>query len=334
MLGGGIRTAPADFAEVLRRVREVRSVSYDLVHRPLGQPEERARVQVAGGRTRVTWSDGRIHIFDEALHKILTLSPDSREARLVRSAGTPYCDLLRSLRSISALAGTYVGREKTDGREAKVYQVTMVEGVMRMWVDPHEELPVRVEMRTLTAMGRQPLATMDRFVWNLPIPDSVFCFEVPVGYTLKELDAEPSESDLVRVLGICAAKSGGAFPGGFDARVVVRVVLGDEDGMRTADMGDALSVTHVNDEAKATLRDCLAGLAFVERIRETGTWRYVGGGVRSGDATAELCWWTSPGSTTRRVVYGDLRVQDAPLSNLPSEELRDPNDPSPAGSTE
>ena len=48
---------------------------------------------------------------------------------------------------------------------------------------------------------------------------------------------------------------------------------------------------------------------FIQSVKD---FRYVGQGVALGDAGRIICRFTPPGSDTERIVYGDLRIADAP----------------------
>ena len=170
--------------------------------------------------------------------------------------------------------------------------------------------------------GQGSVLVLGDFQWDPLIEEGAFSLDVPPGYTVRQPDEEISERDLVRMLRLCAEKSGGAFPARVSAQLIFSTVLGSQgnDASNTADVGDALAVTQFESEAKDIVRDAARGLTFIERIREKGTWSYLGGGVRLGDAQAEVCWWTVPGSTVRRVIYGDLQIRDAPVTTHPSKE--------------
>lgn len=56
---------------------------------------------------------------------------------------------------------------------------------------------------------------------------------------------------------------------------------------------------------------------FIERLPEGSDYQYVGEDVKLGDADTPVCWWKPPGSTTYRVIYGDLSVRDVEPSDLP-----------------
>ncbi|HUT62286.1 MAG TPA: hypothetical protein VNA25_30985 [Phycisphaerae bacterium] len=326
ILGLGVRTASADFGEMLRRVREVTSVAYDVTVQAPDQPRERAHVLNSLGRTRLTWASGAVNLIDENRETVLSLSRISKEARFGKLVDQipPQYDLLRWLSAMKETAGTRVGHGVVGQREADIFHVTVPRGSMRIWVDREEELPLRVEARTPVGSGRESLTILESFRWDPPFDESAFSLEVPPDYTLKQADEEPSEADLVRTLRICAEKSRGTFPAKLNAQIVLRIVLPSREQrpQHTVDLGDsaAMTYTYTDLETRNALRQCIRGLAFVEQVREKGTWSYVGAGVRLGDAQAEVCSWVGPGSEIRRVIYGDLRGKDVRTTTAPSKD--------------
>lgn len=336
LVGGGVRRASADFAEVLRRVRQASTVAFDQILRVPGQPETRVRMLVARpGRIRVTWPNGKVSIFNHAERKCLTLRPDTRKATLVRFAKkTTYSDPLDCLRGAEVSAGRLVGRESLDNREVLVYEVAQPQGVMRVFVDPQQQLPIRIEVRSRMQDGQEAVSIMENLSWNQPIPDSLFSFQVPSGYALLEPQSDPSESALIDLLRICARMRQGSFPARLDPKAVLELVLESHLGRGAPDIHTYVipGVTDIDDQAKETYRTCLRGLAFIEQVRENGSWRYVGKGVTLGDATAGVCWWRLPGSASFRVVYGDLRVKDVSPERLPLPARRPALNPTDNGS--
>jgi hypothetical protein len=322
-LGGGVPAARADFAKVLRNIREAASVSYDFVARVPGQPEERAHVLVMGDRARITFAGGEAQVFDGIRQKVLALDPASGQARLGNAfAGSAYGSFFQDLRKASTSAGTPAGKTFLDGRQVDVYLVSMPEGTMRMLVDPAEDLPVSVEMASPSAEAGTATMVFDNFRWHVPVDESLLSLEVPPGYTLKRLDAPPTQQDLVHLLKVCADASAGIFPAKLDFPTVSEIVLGRPEREVTAstDGNSKLSFGFGLDaKDKDALRECLGGLTFIEGFRQAGTWQYVGQGARYGDGNAEICWWTSPGSTARRVVYGDLKIKDVPAAGKSSQ---------------
>ncbi len=313
-----MREASGDLAEVLRRIREAVTVSYDQVLRVPGEPDMEVRVLMArSGRTRVTGPGEKITVIDRAQGRCLVLRPQDRTARFapMPAAGTGTIEPLEDLRRSSASAGRPVGTEVVAGRKAVLYQIAGPEGEMKVLVDAREELPVRIEAKSRLRDGREIATVLGNFSWNEPIPDALFALEVPPGY---DIQAGPSEGALIELLRTCAELNGGYFPDELDMRAVVALVLKafpeDIDRMPT---GEAGTSNDVRGQARATLRHrCVPGLEFVAQVEARGGWRYAGRGVRSGDKGAPVCWWRDSVSTALRIVYGDLRIEDTTQERL------------------
>jgi hypothetical protein len=324
MLGGGVSSATADFAEVLRRVRQANTVVFDQILLAPASPETRLHVQMSSpGSTRVTRPDGRIQVMDHRVNMGLTLIPATKTARLIPlSSGSVDDDPLDRLKNADVSGGRLVGREKLGSRETLLYQVTLQDGSMRVWVDPQDELPVRIEVKRQGAEEGEVVTVLENFSWNLSIPDSEFALQAPPGYTLEDYTRSPSEESLVGLLRICAQLGGRSFPSGMDSQTILRLVLHTEGTAVVPETGHGVAIPTVthgkidDDQARKTYRDCLRGLAFIEQVRAAGQWQYTGAGVKLGDASAIVCWWRPTGSASCRAVYGDLQIRDVPADRL------------------
>lgn len=324
MLGGGVSAATADFAEVLRRVRQANSVAFDQLLFAPTFPEVKVRIKMLSpGKTRVTRSDGSVQVLDHRANMVLTLIPATKTARLIPLPhGSAEDDPLDRLKNADVSACRLVGREKLGSREVLLYQVTLQDGSMRVWVDPQDELPVRIEVKGQGVKGEEVVSVLENFSWNLSITDSEFALQVPPGYTLEDYTRSPSEQSLVGLLRTCAQLGSGAFPPSLDSRMVLRLVLHAEPGAVVSGPGnDAVTpaVTYGSsddDQAREIYRGCLRGLAFIEQVRAVGQWQYSGDGVQLGDASVIVCWWQPTGSASCRAVYGDLQVRDVPADRL------------------
>lgn len=323
LLVGSIAEASADFAEMLERIRQASTVAFDSCFSIPGEPETKVQVLMAfPGRSRVTWPDGRIHIIDATNGKMLALGPLTKKATLWNSSvETTYGEPLEQLRRAGKSDGRFVGKETWNNQEIVVYQVDCTQGSMRVWVDPREELPVRIESR-LSRDSQQAIVVMDNFRWNLSISDSLFSLTAPAGYVLERPEIKPSEESLIELLRACAQMSNGSFPANLDAVAVLDLVLKSHPEQvyhRTVNAEDK-TATDMDNQTKETYRTCLCGLAFIKRISENGSWRYAGGDVKPGDETAIVCWWKLPGSATYRAVYGDLKVRDVAADSFPLQD--------------
>lgn len=326
LVGGGVSTASAGFVEVLQQVRQATTAAYRLVLRVSGQPDDGAEVlMAAGGNAKVTWDDGRTVIYRSGESRWLTYNPSSGRAYLHRPLAVSLFDEpLEALRRATESDGELVGEEMLAGRTVAVYRVRQAKGAMRIWVDPRDNLPVRIEA-TSSAGGGAITMILEDLRWNLPIAESVFRLEIPPGYTLVRPEAEASEEAMVEALRGCAERSDGRFPAAFDRNTVSELLLRGVPQTETTNQEERILIMPEWDAAsKEFARLCARGLAFVEQVNADGSWRYAGGGVRLGDRSKVLCWWRSPGKNTFRVVYGDLTVRDVSPSQMPHDFVGEP----------
>ena len=323
LLGGGVARASAGFADVLRAIRQAKTVAYTIV---LGahdaRPEEELRVLSDDrGGFRATWPDGRTTIHAPNEGKWLELVPGSRIARFGGpSRGAFVGEPLEALRRATESDGELTGHDLLRGREVLVYRVRQPDGDLRVWVDPRDSLPVRIETESTGPGGPSAMILKD-FRWNAPLPESAFSLEPPPGYTLVPSEAGPSEEALVEALRGCTERSGGTFPVSLDRGAIVKLLVeGRKRGRLTAQTGkDEISVgPEFDGQGKQFYRLCLSALAFVDGVKTDGSWRYVGAAVQLGDRDAPVCWWRAPGEAAFRVIYGDLTIRTVPSGSLPA----------------
>ena len=105
LLVGNIPDASAEFAEMLKRVRKIKNVSFVLKCTLPGEPQAQGHVYMKHpGKARVVWLDGRIHIFNASEPKSLTLRPHMKKATFISSSGgTNYSEPLKKLRQAKTL---------------------------------------------------------------------------------------------------------------------------------------------------------------------------------------------------------------------------------------
>ena len=318
LVGGGVPTASADFAEVLRRIREATTVAYDQIVRMPGEPETKVRVLMKRpGHVRVVWPDGKVHIVDETEHRALVLKSDGRTAVLQSIPTGPGASLaLDELQKVHASAGRAIGEEKVDNRTATVYEVATARGSMRVLVDPATELPVRIQAAFKFDVSGEAVTVLENMSWNEQVSESLFSLDVPLGYSLIEA---ATETELIDLLRTCAELGDGAFPDRLDTvRILDLVQQAYPQGTRSPHTVGGVTLTDLDGRAKEVFKRCLRGLAFLDDARENGTWRYAGGGVRLGDRATPVCWWRPEGSDAFRVVYGDLQIKEATTEPVPA----------------
>jgi hypothetical protein len=317
LLLGRVSTASASFAEMIRRVCQAKTVSYDYTVRVPGGQDVKYSVSLGhAGQRRIVLPD-RVQIFDYIQHRALALYPATKKAKL-REWFLPSGDPVENLKEVGDSAGKFVTKEVMDGRDTVVYRVSTPQQVLQVWVDPREELPVRMEIRGSAQDGPETITILDNFCWNCPIPESSFSLSLPPDYSFDQSRDYKTEESLVHLLKTCADTSAGVFPATIGQGDVL-VLLTQGCKSREVALGDeVIQTTEASQQEKENLRVCFGGLAFIEQIKANGTWRYCGQGSRLGDAAAVICWWQPSGTQNYRVVYGDLQVKDVTKRSLPT----------------
>jgi hypothetical protein len=309
---GKVPTASASFAEMVRRVCQTRTVSYDYTVRIPGGQDVKYSVSLNQIGQRRLVSPDRVQVVDYVQHKGLTLYPATRKARLFEWFW-PSGDPVEDLRKAGDSAGQFIAKEIVDGREAIVYQVAGKQQVMRVWVDPKAELPIRMEVRASVPDGPETITILDNFCWGCPIPESSVSLNLPPGYSFDQSQDYKTEESLVHLLKTCADMSGGQMDQGTVLGLLNRGYKSDAVALGN----DVIQTADVREQEREDMRVCLGGLAFIEQIKANGTWRYWGQGLRLGDTQAVICWWQPSGGENYRVMYGDLQVKDVAKRSLP-----------------
>jgi outer membrane lipoprotein-sorting protein len=305
---------------MLKRVRQATTVTYDVTYTNSQPQKTHAHVLMAvPKRIRTEWQSGEVQIHDYEKRRILALYPSDRKAVLVPviSNARPNVEALLCLQQMGDSAGQLITRERMNGRQVEIYEATLNQQVMRIWVDVKEQLPARVEVRSLGQSSQAPTMIFDHFQWNVQIADSKFSLEAPSGYALEGPADMPPEQLLAVLLKTSTAYSNGVFPGKLDTQVVLEILQRDAP----ASFVGSASFRPGSVEQRKLFRTCLWGLDFIEEMQSNGSWRYFGG-AKLGDDRAVVCWWRPPGTTMYKVMFGDLKAKEVPLDQLPQPSTR------------
>jgi hypothetical protein len=326
LLGGQVGQASAGFSEVLTRIRNARTVAFDLEDISYDGLKVRTHIDMSyPGRIRITYADGRITIINQAGGKRLNINPSKRRATLIPiDPHTAFAGPMDELRQVVASQGKLVGTEKLKGLRTDVYQVALDGSALRVWVDPGSDFPVRVESMTKQADGREELTVLENFSWNAQLPEAVFSLTPPAGYTLVDQEAVACEQSLIDLLNICAKDADGCFPDSLDDMAFLSIVqkkYPDEFKTSVGSTSDMPIAATVIGQAREDYKAGLLGLVFIRQVAGKGQFHYVGKGVKFGDSAGIVCWWQLNGSATLKVVYGDLAVRDMPAGELSPEAL-------------
>ena len=195
-----------------------------------------------------------------------------------------------------------LGEVESGGLTTRGYRVRKDGQTLDLWVDAKTGVPHRVELP-----GMKISITEIRL--DTPLDDALFTLEVPAGYQVREMKmdlAKTTEKDLIAGLEFIAKYNDGKFP--------------DEPAM-TLDLVEKMKNVKpaVPKDDEMRFGQLLARMMFPAMAqRGGGKFVYDGKGKALGDKDAAVAWWKLKGAAKYRVLYGDLRVEDAEEGQLPA----------------
>jgi len=302
------------FAQVIEPILNARTVIFDFI---IGEEKSSPVMHeiVVGTRIRRTISNikGMTQIIDLESGKILVLNDGAKTATYIDIKGPlqertrGYIEFVRKvLMELNDSQNVEkLGEQEIDGQKAIGFAGPNEE--VKIWADPKTAVPIRVELR----LG-QLFVIFKNFKFDEPIDDSLVSMNVPPGYTEEtEVDfTGATEQDFIESLRIWAeVLLDGRFP----------EAVGTENYMKQMPLiGEKLAQSGLSEDEAAKLGMTLPrGMFFLQLLETEGKYHYAGKGVKLGDADKAIFWYQPEGSTTYRVIYGDLSVKDVSPENLP-----------------
>jgi len=202
-----------------------------------------------------------------------------------------------------------LGVVEIDGREAVCFKVSKDDKVITVWADPETALPLRIERVAKEGVDK---VTLSNIAFDVELSNELFDMTPPDDYCVMNMATEEftvpfelTETHLIEELATSAKSLAGTFP---------TLFKGGRRGKEAFDKYIAETRQAVPVEGGSTP---MLGTEFVKRLPENSDWQYVGEDVTLGDATKAVCWWRPAGSSTYRVIYGDLSVRDVAPDDLP-----------------
>lgn len=298
---------------------------------------------------------GTVTIRDPVGGKKLQINRNVKKATLTYRVGEPakeslgdYLDWVQTLHKRSA---SFAGVETIDGRKTHLFvNEEDIYYLIRVWVDPETDLPVKTQFvsipnpssdiisprivlmkhdfggdpsesrvisyRSSGGITNSATVTMEDFVWNAGLDDSLFSMVVPDGHEL-EIDSldvsEDGERNLIDALALWTDMAGDTFPDDINdlgisekaAPLLITAYNGDGDPEREFDRAYAA--------ANALCKGCV----FAQEMKVAGDWHYRGTGLRAGDPHVPVCWWREQDAELYRIVYADLHIDDIREKDLP-----------------
>ena len=343
------------FAAMLEQIQTIRTATFttEIAMEGLSEPAIKTTLlEPAWMRQDIHIKDVEfVQIFNMREGRAMSLSPKDKVATLIEISGIDEhqrkMNIIEDFRKIAGEDATFLGRENVDGISTLKYQVDQQGEYFVVWLDPASNLPVKVEM-TDVADPKQASSrlTMTDFVWNAEIDESVFTFEPPEGYELKQhaLDAGDSGVDrFVELLRFIVRLNNDEFLEELNTMTIVTTIqkqVMKQDGTKEEreksakeKLAYALNRPDLVDmdlkqrmEYGTELAQTFShGAAFMESIWQTQHWHYQGKGVKLGEADKIVAWWypkkekaeAGADLDTAHVLYGDLRIETMSVDEWP-----------------
>jgi hypothetical protein len=248
--------------------------------------------------------------------KLALLADSKRNGVDVTEPG--HRNLLDWLTRLDESSARSLGYKEIDGRMAAGFEAyprgRPESGRQEVWVDPQTRLPVRIELGSRP--GQTPYVNwlMTDFQWNVPVDPSLVDMTPPPGYrVLKANLSRITEADLIDSLKTAAELCGGSFP----ARLTFKAVLRDR-GLYQDRLGIPVWIQAVQWLGLTQrVADAARGVCFAMDPSNGDDWHYAGADVLLDQPDTPIFWYRPKDSTSYRVIYADLTVQDVPPENLP-----------------
>ena len=317
-IGIGVFTnGSVTYAKVIQPILNARTFVLDII----AGDESTAAVMhdvVADSRIRRTFSNTEtVLIIDLDNARMLTLYPPGKTAIYVDIQGPVREGTKHFVRRVQNIVNQTrndphvreLGKRQMDGRAAVGFHVENEHSQLTIWADAETALPLRIEV----AEGGERFV-MKNIQFDAPVDASQVRMDVPAGYTLQDTTFDMSrfsEKDLIETLRIWAEiVNDGVFPDEVTTEAQMQIMpkliekISRLQGLSEQQMTQ-IGVTFGK------------GMIFRQMLGNAGQWKYVGAGVKLGDAETPVCWFRTPDSQTYRVIYGDLTIRGATTDQPP-----------------
>jgi hypothetical protein len=184
--------------------------------------------------------------------------------------------------------------------------------------DPDRD-PARNNSPGIMARGQSVGSVSSDYVFDAELDESLFQLDPPTGYTVETIGRlNVTEKEMIEFLGLLADYNDQTFP----ERQELAGVFSDGRHRRTQEApkeertaAEQKFWETLGHYIEINLNDPIG--EFLHHSTVENSFRYLGKGVRLGDAESIVCWYKLKGAATYRVVYGDLSVRDVAPEDLP-----------------
>ena len=308
-VGGGM--ASVALADVRAGVDRARTVCFRSTFRQGDEPEMTAKVMFLRPGLMRQETPKAAFVIDWNTGEMISLFPEAKMAHAGTVTGmkNPFCrNWLADLKKIvGSDRAEDVGEKETDGRKLRGWRVRNADGTVTVWADAKTAELVQIEFLDIAGADRM---VWSDFEYDRQLDESLFSLEAPDGYgSTPRLTAKYSDlalKDVAGLLHIWALGNGGVFPDNLNPWEF-HATAGKVTQAQWKEAGktyEALSYKAVSD---------MIGRGFLFLNSKPGC-KYVGKGVRLGDAKTPVFRYAPNGAKKAQVIYGDLHVGSDPDS--------------------
>ena len=317
MLGVQFIGTPSAYAQVVRGLRNARTLAYSLVTTTNTETGETVRTDWLfkdPGLLRTTTAEGYITILNYPQGRQLSLIPTKQyitaEFDMTPQNGSPdQFAAIESLRRLPEKADEELGTARINGIKVRGYRVFGEDVVTTIWINPENKELIQVEQEYPSSPSMN--FVMNNISFDIELDDALFDLTPPDGYTpLKALQAnsQNTEQNLIDFLRLWGEASANG--------IYQPISMGPQFSKLVMDL---ITEGKLNPEAmgKVDPQVMYNGMMFIAQLPQSSNWRYAGENVDVGDTQTPIFWYRPVDSDTYRVIYGDLHIEDVRPEELP-----------------
>ncbi len=314
---GGPDKANVAWAEVVRPILNARTAIMDI---KIGPEENQLLLhdEIMGSRIRRTVPNiqGTDIIIDLEEMKVITLSHVEKTAAYIEMDGLGNIqnylkllqDIVKKMQNKAKYQVENLGLQEIEGQYYIVFVAESDNDTINIWADPETTLPTRIEQKTPNMQ-----IICDNLQFDVDLDESRFSLEVPDDYTILNAGIDfgkNNESEFIETLRIWAEIiEDGQFPDSINIENAVSIGLKFDKKLKQANLTEQQQLQIAMQFGQ--------GLVFIRFFKGQGQWYYAGKSVKLGDSNTPIFWYQPQDSETWRIIYGDLRIEDASPENLP-----------------
>jgi len=146
---------------------------------------------------RIVWPSGKVWLLDRRERKVFLINPAKKTAKIMvvgREVPDIYVDIYDSTRNFKNMPGysiERIGQRRIGQKQTIGFHLTNKKGndEMIVWVDPHSQLPMRIEFFGANELGQmEPEFIWSDIVFDVELDESLFKFDLK-GYKVEEVDS-------------------------------------------------------------------------------------------------------------------------------------------------